>query len=102
MDQPISKTRNNQQIISKNHMSLLGVSFDSKLNWQNHIEQAITRIKKALNAIKLIRKYFNKSERLKLITSNYYSVLYFNFEIWHIPSNTFNSQKQLLSAQHFP
>ena len=83
-------------------MNGLGVSFDSKLNRQNHIEQAITKAKKALNAIKLVRKHFNKSELLKLITSNDYSILYFNSEIWHIPSNTHNSKKQLLSASAIP
>ena len=37
-----------------------------------------------------------------LITSNYYSILYYNSEIWHLPSNTFNSKKQLLAASARP
>ena len=58
----------------------------------------ITKAKKALNTIKLIWKHFNKQELLKLITSNYYSILYYNSKIWRILSNTHNSKKQLLSA----
>ena len=37
-----------------------------------------------------------------LFTSNYYSILYYNSKIWHLPSNTFNSRKQLLAASAKP
>ena len=99
---PLQIVVNNQQLISKTHMNVLGVSFGCKLNWQNQIENSITKAKKALNAIKIIRKYFNKNELLTLITANYYSVLYYNSEIWHLPSNTHSSKKQLLSASALP
>ena len=45
---------------------------------------ALTRASKALNAIRLIRTHFNQQELLQLVTSNYYSVLYYNSEVWHI------------------
>ena len=99
---PISVKINNTTLTSKRSMNVLGVTFDNKLNWQSHIENAITKSKKALNAIKLIRKHLNKDELLKLITSNYYSILYYNSEVWHIPSNTCNSKKQLMSASALP
>ena len=83
-------------------MNVLGVSFDSKLNWQIQIQNSITKAKRALNAIKLIRKFFTKNELLTLITANYYSILYYNSEIWHLPSNTHNSKKQMLSASAMP
>ena len=35
-----------------------GVVFDSKLNWSDHIVYAINWASWALNAIKLIRKFF--------------------------------------------
>ena len=47
-------------------------------------------------------KHFSKTELLTLITSNYYSILYYNSEIWHIPSITSNSKKRLLSASSSP
>jgi hypothetical protein len=37
---------------------------------------------RSLNAIKLIRKYFNSNELLALTTSNFYSVLFYNSEVW--------------------
>ena len=83
-------------------MNVLGVSFDSKLNWHIQIENTITRAKRAPNTIKLILTHFNKHKVLNLIASNYYCILYYNSEIWHMPSNTHNSKKQLLSASALP
>ena len=39
----------------------------------------------SLLVIKLISKYFNDNEIKSLLTSNFYSVLYYNSEIWHLP-----------------
>ena len=52
-------------------MNVLGVTFDSKLNWQAQIENTVCNSKKALHAIYLIRKYFSKNKLLKIINSNY-------------------------------
>ena len=102
-DQPqITIVINNTNLTSKNHMNVLGVAFDSKLNWQKHIQNAITKAKKNLHAIKLIRKHFTKKEILQLITSNYYSILYYNSEIWHIPSLSYQSKRYMLSASATP
>ena len=102
-DQPFVQLMVNDQVItSKNSMNVLGVEFDCKLNWQTHIDNAILKSKKALNAIKIIRKHFNKTELLSLITSNFYSVLYYNSEIWHIPSISNNAKRKLLSASAQP
>ena len=60
--------------------------FDSKLNWAKHIAIQINKANRALHAIKLIRKYFTKDEILALLTSNFYSILYYNSEVWHIPN----------------
>ena len=86
------------QISSKNSMNVLGVTFNSKLNWQIQVQRAITNSKKALHGINLIKKFFNKNELLKKTTSNYYSVLHYNNEIWLIPSLCHNSKKNLLNA----
>ena len=77
---------------------MLGVLFDSRLQWSNHISKTILKANKALNAIKLIRKFFNKNELLPMLTSNFYSILYYNSEIWHLSTLKGPLQKQLLSA----
>ena len=67
---------NNVAIKSNNTMNVLGVVFDSTLNWSQQVSQTKTKSKKALHAIKLIRKHFNQKELLTLLTSNFYSILY--------------------------
>ena len=99
---PITLVLNNQTLTSKPQMNVLGVSFDSKLNWQTHISTTIAKAKKSLNAIYLIKKYFNTDELRTIITSNYFSVLYYNSEIWHLPSLTLNTKKILMSASAAP
>ena len=83
-------------------MNVLGVSFDSKLNWQNQIQNSITKSKKALQAIYLKRKHFTKAELLQITTSNFYSILYYNAEIWLTPTLNNDSKRTLMSASAAP
>ena len=59
------------------------------------------------HAIRIIKKYFTQPELLNLLTSNYYSILYYNSdysilyynsEVWHLPSLKLELKKKLLSA----
>ena len=95
---PIVVELNGKFIISKKTINILGVVFDSKLQWSEQIANASNKALKALNAIKLIKKYFTKTETLQLITSNVYSVLYYNSEIWHLPSLKNSLKQKLLSV----
>ena len=58
-------------------MNVLGVIFDSRLTWNAHIASAITKAKKALFALRLLKRFFNKQEMRTLLDSNFYSVLYY-------------------------
>ena len=46
----------------------------------------------------MIQKYFTKDEILQLLTSNFYSILYYNSEVWHIPNLKPQLKQLLLSA----
>jgi hypothetical protein len=48
----------NSLVKSKNEINVPGVLFDSRLQCSNHIDKAIVKANKALNAIKLIRYFF--------------------------------------------
>ena len=95
---------------TKNVMNVLGVLFDTKLTWCGQVAKSITKSEKALNAIKLIRRYFNTKELLQLLTSNYYSILYYNCEVWLLNSLKINlkykifaaSAKALRMSLHYP
>ena len=93
---------NNNVIKTKPSMNVLGVQFDSKLQWNHHVQNTVSKLKKVLQSITIIRKYFNKQELLSIITSNYYSVMYYNAEIWLLPNLSPNIKKQLLSASAAP
>ena len=71
---PIALTVNNIQIRSKTTMNVLGVEFDSKLQWSNHRAKAI---KKGTTCNQINKRLFHtngieKSDNLKLL---FYSVL---------------------------
>jgi hypothetical protein len=50
----VSITLDNVVILSKKEINVLGVVFDSRLCWDNHVEKVINKENKALNAIKLL------------------------------------------------
>jgi hypothetical protein len=56
------------------------------LQWSDHIISAINRANGLLNAIKIIRFFFIKSKMINLVKSNFYSILFYNSEVWHIPN----------------
>ena len=61
---------NGTVVKSKKSIKILGVEFDSKLQWDKQVAQAARKAKKALLDIRLIRTYFNSEELKMLITSN--------------------------------
>ena len=95
---PITLKLNGTQLVSKNSMNVLGVIFDSKLQWAQQVANSVQRARKALSAIGIIRRYFTTNELLGLMTSNYYSILYYNSEIWHVPSLKTQIKQLILSA----
>ena len=95
---PVTITINNTIIKSKTSINVLGVQFDSKLTWAEHVNKTINKSKRALHAIRLIKKHFTKQELLNLLTSNFYSILYYNSEIWHLTTLKQELKKKLLSA----
>ena len=99
---PIRLQINAQVIITKPSMNVLGVVFDSKLQWHAQVQNAITKSKKALHAIILIKKYFRKDQLLNIITACYYSILYYNSEIWHLPHLSPILKQKLMSASAAP
>ena len=95
---PIEITLNGTTIKSSKNINVLGVIFDQKLQWSDHVTHCVKKSKKALTAIRLIRRFFTTNELLQLITSNFYSVLYYNSEIWHLNSLKANLKQKLLSS----
>ena len=87
----------NVPIKSNTQIKVLGLTFDSKLNWHNHITSTIQKCNKTLQAIRLISKYFSIDEKLNIVTSLFYSKLYYGAEVWLLPTLSFSLKKKLLN-----
>ncbi len=83
----------NTTILSKSEINVLGLTFDSELNWGPQVSRAIKGANSSLQAIKMIRKYFKTPEVIQQLTSNFYSKLYYGSEIWHLPTLKSNCKK---------
>ena len=79
-------------------MNVLGLKFDTKLQWSNQVASTVMKATRALNAIKLINIYFNTKELLQILTSNFYSVLYYNCEVWMSTNLRLEDKKFLMTA----
>ena len=84
-------------VLSSKSMNVLGVIFDSKLTWSIHVANAICKAKKALFALRLIKRFFSKTEMRTLLDANFYSVLYYNSVIWLTPNLSPDLKQSLLS-----
>ena len=95
---PIQIKLNDVMIKSTKSINVLGVIFDQKLQWYEHISLCISKSSKALNAIRLIRRFFSTKELLQIVTSNFFSILYYNSEIWHLQTLHGKLKQKLLSS----
>ena len=97
-DQPVIRVKLlGETIVSKKSMNVLGVIFDCKLNWQLQTNNAISKAKKSLFALRLLKKYFKFDEMRSLLDAYFYSRLYYNSIIWLTPSLSADCRQKLLS-----
>jgi hypothetical protein len=89
---------NEVEIHTKEQMSVLGVIFDSKLEWSLQTENSVRKARSALQGLRIINKYFTTPERLVLITAFFYSRLYYGSQVWLIPSLKASLKSKLFSA----
>ena len=89
---------NEVEIHTKKQMSVLGVIFDSKLEWSLQTENSVRKARSALQGLRIINKYFTTPERLVLITAFFYSRLYYGSQVWLIPSLKASLKSKLFSA----
>jgi hypothetical protein len=106
----VSVKVSNDRIVTTKQMNVLGIIFDCKLQWNAQVCKCLKKANKSLCALKLIRKYFKTKELLQILTSNVFSVLYNNSEVWHLPSLKQSLQQKLMAfsansikmALHYP
>jgi hypothetical protein len=82
----VSVNINGKLIKSKKSLKVLGVIFDSKMNWSVQVEHSLNETRKAMHALKQIRKFFSQDELIILATSFLYSKLFYAAETWLLPT----------------
>ena len=96
--QSVELNINGKRVKSKKSINVLGIQFDSRMQWNEQVTQAINKSKRALHGIKLIRKYLTNKETKMLLTSNFYSILYYNCEVWLSQGLNSRHKQQILAA----
>ena len=67
-------------------------------NGNHKLKTQLKKSNKAKHAIMLTRKFFSKNELNGLLTTNFYSILYYNCDVWLIPSLKPQIKQQILLA----
>ena len=62
-----------------------------------HVSNTICKAKKTLFGLKMLKKFFNFNEMRTLLDSYFYSILYYNSEIWLTPELSSTMKQSLLS-----
>ena len=102
----ISVSCNGVVILPKDHVKLLGIILDSKLNFNLHIEKICKKVNRNTNALLRIRKYIDSQKAQALCKA--YVLSHFNYcpLIWMFASKASyalidKAQKRALRTVHF-
>jgi hypothetical protein len=87
---PVEVMISNAKEKSKSTLSVLRIVFDTKLSWTPQVQHFLKKANKALNAIKIIRTFFNSRELMQIIYGNFFSLPSYNSEIWYTRCLTVN------------
>jgi len=86
-------------IKSANDVRVLGCWFDSGLTWEKNVQMVVNSCQRLKPALRCLKKKTSRQELLQVITSHYYSRLYYASEVW-LPC--LNSRlKQKITTMHF-
>jgi len=80
-------------------LKVLGIWFNSAMKWTAQVENVLAKCRWLRPALRHLRKHLSVAEFLQVVTSNYYSVLYYGSEIWF--NCLTQKQKLKLWATHY-
>ena len=92
---------NGKVITVSKSIKVLGIIFDSKRTWSEHVHKAILSANKSKQAIQLISRFFHKEEILRLATSFFYSKLYYGAKVWLISTLKADLKKKIWQASSY-
>jgi hypothetical protein len=87
-------------IKSKSSMKVLGTVFDHKLSWDENIRSTIKKCNAKLSVLRKIRKYFDAAGYTKILTTQFFSLLYYCAPVW-LTQSTKRSLWKLVDSCHY-
>jgi len=75
-------TVDGQHLRSSTSMNILGTTFDSRLSWEPQLLRATKRCQSLKPALRILAGKLNRKEFLQIVTSHFYSNLYYCSELW--------------------
>jgi len=87
-------------IETKSDMKVLGVIFDNHLRWEAQVKSIVSKCRSKLSALKRIRNKFSMDQFLKILTSQYFSQLYYCAPLW-LNSETRWNLKRIINSAHY-
>jgi len=72
----------NKPVTSSKTMKCLGVLFDNKLTWTEHINETIKKVQGVQFGLTRLKKYFEQEELLRMVTTLGLSKLYYGAPVW--------------------
>jgi len=87
-------------IRSKPQIKVLGIVFDSNLDWSAQVAATIGKAARTLHGLRFIRKHLDFRQAKQVITSYFFSVLYYGIEIWYHPHLAFDLKRRVRAAHY--
>jgi len=88
------------KIMSKSDMRVLGIIFDEHLKWETQIRSILSKCRSKLSVLRRIKKRFTTDQFLKIVTSQYYSNLYYCSSVW-LSTETRWILKRMINSAHY-
>ena len=77
----------NNEIKSENSVTLLGITIDNRLSFDDHISKLCNKTSMQLNAIFILKKYMSQKELEVILNSLIYSNFNYRLLVWHFSTN---------------
>jgi hypothetical protein len=90
---------NGKEVTPKSSMRVLGICFDEKLNWRQHILEVSNKIKRNIYGLSRLRGYLSAEDTKIVAKTCVLPKLYYGSQIFLTPSLNGDSRRQLKSAE---
>jgi len=70
-------------IKSQSHLKVLGITFDSNLKWDMHVENTVNKCRSLLYSLRYLRRHLNVKDLSKIVKAQIVSILSYGSPAWY-------------------